>query len=109
MDDIQLVNGKYYSLWQQFVDRKREWIGGELEDFGDSLDRAIGMESIKTEIVDIALIANGNDSAIFCIIGRDFTCSSDVQNFGIAQNSEKDWITFIGYCNHKWRIKIKEK
>ena len=30
------INGREYPLWSKFVERKAEWIGGVLEDFGDN-------------------------------------------------------------------------
>lgn len=27
-----IVNGKVYPMWNQFIERKKEWIGGILED-----------------------------------------------------------------------------
>lgn len=101
------INGKTYPLWSQFVERKDEWIGGVLEDKGDSLDRALGSESGSTEIVDIELRANGDESALFSIVGKDFSCAFDVQSGGVTAG-EDGWLTFCGYGGHVFRIKKKE-
>jgi len=102
------INGKVYPLWSQFVERKKEWIGGILEDIGDSMDRALGYKGAKTEITDITLKPNGNDSAFFTIHGKGFDCGFDVQVGGISGNSsfgnEEGWICFSGYGNHEFRI-----
>ena len=103
------VNGKYYPLWSQFVDRKQEWIGGILQDQGDSMDRALKLTDgswISTEITDVKLEANGKDSAMFYVDGKDFGCGFDVGVGGVT-GGEEGWITFSGYGGHTWRIKQK--
>lgn len=107
MNKELIVNGKHYPLWSQFVERKKEWIGGILEDFGDDMDVMLGCKPIKTEIIDIALTPNGETSAFFGVGGKDFTCGFDVRVGGIVAG-EDDWLTFSGYGNHKWRIKKNE-
>jgi len=107
----KLINGKHYPLWQQFIDKKEEWIGGLLQDFGDSMDRQLFPEAengITTEITDIRLEPNGEDSAFIFIDGEDFDCGFDVEHGGIIAGDE-GWITFSGYGGHKWRIKQKSK
>ena len=107
------VNGKEYPMWSQFVENKEKWIGGSLEDFGDSMDRAFGMldderlEEVLTEIVDIELKSNGTDSAMFNVVGKNFTCGFDVEVGGVTAG-EDGWITFSGYGGHKWRIKERK-
>ena len=100
-----VINGKEYPLWSQFVERQKEWVGGVLQDFGDSFDRGVfGQEDAETEITGITLTANGDDSAFFSIEGKDFGCGFDVEYGGITAG-EKGWLTFRGYGGHKWRIK----
>ena len=99
-----IVNGREYPLWSQFVEGKEKWIGGTLEDRGDSMDRALGLEGGGTEITDITLEPNGKDSAAFSVDGKDFSCGGDVGYLGIT-GGEKGWITFSGYGGHTWRIK----
>ncbi len=102
------INGKFYPLWSQFVNGKSKWIGGILQDFGDSMDRAIsGIDSMETKIVDITLTENGDDSAAFSVVGEDFTCMFDVGYGGIIAG-EKGYITFSGYGGFEFRIKEKE-
>jgi hypothetical protein len=105
------INGKVYPMWEQFVEKKNEFIGGILEDFGDSLDRTLmdaEEETHHTEITDIELRPNGKDSAFFEIIGKDFGCGFDVAHGGITAG-EKDWITFSGYGGHEFRIRKPAK
>jgi hypothetical protein len=103
------VNGREYPLWSQFVERKEEWIGGRLEDFGDSFDNLVGMaKAMPTEITDIILKPNGETSAMFSVEGKDFSCGFDVHSGGVVAGAE-GWITFSGYGGHVWRIKQKEK
>lgn len=101
------VNGKFYPMWGQFVEKQENWIGGTLEDSGDSLDALLGGETMKTTITGIELKANGIDSAFFSVVGEDFSCGFDVGHGGIV-GGEDGWITFSGYGGHKWRIKPKE-
>lgn len=104
------VNGKNYPLWGQFVDRKEEWIGGILEDFGDSIDSHMGFNGAKGEIADIVLDPNGDTSAYFQVLTADgWGCGFDVSCGVISGDpkNEKGWITFHGYGGHKWRIKQK--
>ena len=51
-----VINGRTYPLWQQFIDKKAEWIGGTLND----LDMG---QSHSTTITDITLEPNGTDAA----------------------------------------------
>lgn len=100
------VNGREYPLWSQFVERKDEWIGGALEDFGDPMDRRVGMETMKTEITDISLRPNGEEHAFFEVLGKDFGCGFSCDVGGIT-GGEEGWMTFNGYGGHTWRIKQK--
>ena len=100
------VNGKSYPMWSQFVEGKEKWIGGTLEDKGDSMDRAIGLSDgwSKTKITDITLTPNGKESAAFSVEGEEFGCGGDVQFLGVV-GGEDGYITFSGYGGHTWRIK----
>ena len=103
------VNGRQYPLWSQFVEGKDKWLGGILEDFGDSMDKALGLptDDMVTEITDIKLEPNGNKNAWFEVSGKVFNCgfSTDV---GGVMGGEEGWITFSGYGGHRWRIKKPE-
>jgi len=102
------VNGKFYSLWGQFVEKQDEFVGGTLQDNGDSMDKAIfGNVSITTTITGIELTPNGDDSAFFSVKGKDFSCGFDVKYGGVI-GGEEGWITFSGYSGHTWRIKKNE-
>lgn len=61
-----LINGKHYPMWSQFVEKKSQWIGGKLIDHDMGLDE-------ETEITDIVLRENGETSAWFDIVGKDFS------------------------------------
>lgn len=101
-----IVNGKEYQFWGQFINEKRKWIGGILEDFGDSMDKTLGpSKNFITKITDITLLPNGKDSAFFQVIGEKFTCGFDVKNGGILGNQEEGWLNFGSYGGHTWRIK----
>jgi hypothetical protein len=94
----ELINGKYYPLLSQFVDRKSEFIGGILEDLEEGPNKSV------TEINDIKLIPNGKDSAFFRVCGKDFDCGFDTEVGGVV-GGEEGWITFHGYGGHEWRIR----
>lgn len=95
------VNGKEYPMWSQFVERKKEWIGGILE------DHDMG-EIHATKITDIDLRPTGEDLAFFEVIGKEFGCGFRVDIGGIGKGDD-GWITFYGYQGHKWRIKKYKK
>jgi hypothetical protein len=94
-----IVNGKEYPMWSQFVERKKEWIGGVLVEFDSG-------EVHKTKITDITLTPNGEESAKFCVEGEDFGCGFGVEYGGVI-GGEAGWVTFEGYQGHTWRIKKK--
>ena len=98
------INGKIYPLWSSFVEKQDEFIGGILEDFEDSMDRAFGATKMRTEITEIELRENGENSAYFSVNGKTFSCGFDVAYGGISSAGEEGWITFYGYLGHKWRI-----
>jgi hypothetical protein len=99
-----IVNGKEYPLWGQFVERKSEWIGGILQETSDSFPRISNDGLNGTEIIDIALNPNGDDSAFFMVYGKDYKCGGDVGHIGIT-HGEEGWITISGYGGHEWRFK----
>ena len=103
---MEAINGKVYPMWSQFVEKKNEFIGGVLQDFGDSVDRNIlGHEvSMTTTIDDIILRGNGIESAWFEVAGENFSCGFDTRHGGVIAG-EEGWLTFSGYGGHKWRIK----
>lgn len=105
------INGKVYPLWSQFVEKKDQWIGGVLQDFGDNMDRTTGIagaEGVVTKITDVILEPNGDKSAWFEITGEKFNCGFDVRHGGISGRQEKGWLTISGYGGHKFRIKGPE-
>lgn len=101
------INGKFYGMWGQFVEKKDTFIGGQLEDVGDSIDMAMGMGKMITSIIDIKLEPN-KESALFSVVGELFTCNFDVR-YGSIVGGADGWITFSGYMGHTWRIKPLEE
>lgn len=91
------TNGKRYPLWDQFVEKKADFIGAILEDhdMGDLL---------TTEVTDVELAPNGETSAFFWIRGKDFDCGFDVTHGGVT-GGERGWLTFMGYGGHMFRVK----
>lgn len=80
---------RHYPLWQQFVDTKSDFIGGVLTEedsmFGDH----------STKITDITLEdREGEDYAIFAVVGEDFTCSFNVQYGGVWPINKPNSIGF---------------
>jgi hypothetical protein len=96
------INGKQYPLWSKFVEGKDKWVGGVLEDMGDGF-----VGPAKTEILDITLEANGEDSAVFSVVGKDFTCEFDVGCGGVS-GGEGAWLKFSSSFGLSFRIKEKE-
>lgn len=70
----QVVNGKFYPMWGQFVEHKDDWIGGQMFD----MDSLMGPSDV-TEITNVELIPNGKESAMICFRGKDFDLTSDVE------------------------------
>ena len=100
------INGRTYPLWSQFVERKKEWIGGVLEETsGDHMDKILGLAvGGSTEIIDIELRPNGKETAFFEIVGKEFSCGFSTEVGGIIAG-EEGFITFSGYGGHTFRIK----
>jgi hypothetical protein len=90
---LTTVNGKIYPLWSQFIERKNEWIGGKLHD----------LECDPTELLDIQLNPNGEDSAYFLIKGKDYDCGFDVSCGGIAPGNGAG-LTFSGMYGLNFKI-----
>jgi hypothetical protein len=98
------LDANSYPVWRQFEEKQNMFIGGVLEDFGDTLVRQNGATSMQTKILGIKLEANGKDSAFFSVIGENFSCGFDV-SVGEISDVDKEWITFRGVLEHIWRIK----
>ncbi len=94
----QVINGIIYPMWNQVIAKKQKWIGGTLFDYDMGL-------CAQTEIIDIELVPNGDDSAMFSVIGKEFTCGFDVQHGGInGYPKNKGALSFSGYGGHNWEI-----
>lgn len=98
-----IVNGKEYPLWSQFVERKNEWVGGTLHDLGGMLDHPCS----KTEIIDVTLVPNGEDSAFFGFKGKGYDCGFDVKYGGVAGVDDPPWLHFSGSYGLSFRVKKK--
>lgn len=105
---MKAINGKHYPLWEYFVDKKEEWIGGVLECYGDSMDRQMGIEKTIAKIINITLEPNGKDDAFFEIRTDKGGFGFSTEVGGIGGDQEAPWLTFAGYGGHKFRIKKKE-
>lgn len=90
------VNGKFYPFWGDLVEKKEAFIGGTLVEYD------MGMTG-ETVIEDIELEPNGEESAFFRIVGKDFNCGFDVRYGGI-QAGEKGWLTFATQFGHVFKI-----
>ncbi len=105
---MEPVNGKDYPLWGQFIDKKQEWIGGVLEDFGDSMDRQMGIdEKTVATITDITLVPNGEEHAFFEVQTDKGGFGFSTSVGGIGGDQEEPWLAFSGYGGHRFRIKKK--
>lgn len=102
-----IVNGKNYPMWGQFIDIKHNLIGGILKHLSDSHPR-IAEEEHSTVITDITLEPNGKESAMFTIVGKDFSEGCDVQYLGVT-GGEPGWVTFSGWNGHLFAIKKPQK
>lgn len=91
------------TIWEQFVAQAPDWVGGTMEDLGDSVDKAFGFAGLTTCITGIVLRPNG-DGAFFEVSGEAFDCGFDTRYGGIGAG-EPDWVTFGGYGGHEWRIR----
>lgn len=93
------VNGRDYPLWSQFVEGKERWIGGLLQDHDMG-----GLE--PTEITDIVLEPNGQESAYFKVIGKRYSCGFDVKYGGIggSHTAISTKLHFTGYGGSSWSI-----
>jgi hypothetical protein len=103
-----IINGRTYPLWSQFIEQKQKWIGGTLVETGDKmLSRLIGTKPMQTRIIDIVLRENGTDSAWFEIVGKDFSCGSDVHHLSIPSDQDGNpWLTFE-CCGNRFKIATK--
>ncbi len=93
------------TIWEQLVDRKSEFIGKRLQDFGDSMDRSMGLagEGGETTIIEDLQYQQEASYNCFEVVGKDFTCSFNTKYGGVG-GGEPGWLTFYGYGGHKWRI-----
>lgn len=99
------TNNKNHPIWNQFVVKQKKWVGGILQDYSDCTDNILGLNPISTKIKKIDLKSNKDNTTMFIVGGDDFDCGFDVR-YGKIINGENGWITFNGYNNHIWRIKM---
>jgi len=82
-----IIDGISYPLWSQFVEKKDEWIGGELFEYNYS-----------TIIKDISLTKESN-AIVFRVTGEAFSCAFNVKYGGVVPNDPgvTDSISFSAY------------
>ena len=103
-----VINGKTYPILSRIIEKKGDYIGGELVDDGDDTN-FLGI-TMKTKIVDIVLRPNGTDSAWFEIVGEKFGCGFDTEHGGIdASGASGSWLAFRGPLDHKFKIRKPAK
>jgi len=99
-------------IWQQLVEAQQGWLGGDIEDLGDSMDRQLAEEGtfpIQGKIAGMEYRKNGENSMYFEVSAEEgWGCGGDTQFLGIA-GGEKGWLTLSGYGGHTWRIKKPEQ
>ena len=95
------------TIYEQMVEKKQEWIGGELQELTDSYPRVIDGCSPKTKIIDITLTDNGGNYPFFMIHGENYDCgfATDVGGVMGMPGMEEGWLCFSGYGGHEFRIK----
>lgn len=64
MSTENIVNGKYYPMWQSLVDKKSEYVGGKIFNY----DMGMKAESV---IADMGIRPNGKDSAYVFVEDTD--------------------------------------
>lgn len=105
-----MTQQRIHPLWDQFVARQDEWIGGILEETVDGFpplaDYQNGLPA-RTKIVGIELRPNGPDASFFEIIGDKFSCgfSTTVGGIDCSPGQEEGWLGFRGYGGHAFRIR----
>jgi len=98
IDESKLVNGKFYPMWQDFVDKQGRFKGWLLLDEDDSFEPCV-----STFVVGISLRPNGETSAFFEIEGEDYGCGADVSHLGMNA-AEGGGFRFYGYGGHTWTM-----
>ena len=94
------IDGKSFPLWSQFVERKNEWVGGSLEEFGDQF-----CGGATTEITDITL-SKESDCVFLTFRGKEFDESFNVEYGGIdSHQPDPDWLYFSVIMCPGFRIK----
>ena len=86
-----IIDGISYPLWNQFVEKKDEWIGGELFEYNYS-----------TIIKDISLTKESN-AIVFRVTGEAFSCAFNIAYGGVVPGNN-DSISFSAY-SMSFRIK----
>ena len=89
-------------MWQDLVDQQEKWIGGQLIDFGDSMDRAVGFYKngpITTTITGFELTDN-----LFMVNGKDFSCGGSRSVVAVIPGAPDNGLALGGYGGHKFHI-----
>lgn len=87
-------------MWKEIVEREKEWIGGKLIDYGDSMDRTIGEPTHETTITGFKLTDDW-----FEVSGERFSCGGNRKHLGISSLDQNGkGIVLSGYGGHKFKI-----
>lgn len=97
---METINGKTYPMWSQFVEKKSEWIGGQLQE----IDSVMGQAPV-TEIKDVTLEPNGDESAMITFHGENYVCGYDVQHCGIDPSGPEGWLTISSQWGDRFQVR----
>ena len=89
-------------MWQDLIDQKDKWIGGQLIDHGDSMDRSLLKPELLPAITTITGMELTDDS--FRILGEEFNCGGSRQYIGLTSEPVENGLAFSGYGGHRWDI-----
>lgn len=91
-------------MWKELVDQEKEWIGGVLIDYGDSIDRNLGATPQQTTIIGFKLTDDW-----FEVKEEKFCCGGNRRFLGLSPNQNGNGITISGYGDHEFKIIKKER
>lgn len=100
---METINEKVYPMWSQFVEKKAEWIGGQLKE----IDMIMG-EGEVTEITDVTLEPNGEESAFLTFHGKKYGCGYDVRYCGIGGGQTPGWLTISSTGGDRFQIRRRK-
>lgn len=105
-DEDLMMSPREAVLLERFVKKKGRWIGGELQDLGDPLDRLIsGGKPAATPIVDITMEPGADGESVFRVVGQDFLCGFAVSWGHLNPPLDDEWVRFTTKAGHLFRIR----